>query len=423
MLPVGSSLQFPFIIQKETPMRTGRLFDVAIAASLLSFLVAGCSEQTAPTPTLPEAPVQDEAALGERGEELTLDIKPHAISTDFSKLNDLPHGIDGDSRVVFVAEPVSARVAIIDRFTGKELGSLPAPPGGFILPFSLRVPSEGHLVVLDAGGFPNPSVPSVARVYDYDYSHTHGHQGGVSATLTSTVRFDNLPVVFAEDVEVLPDGSKVVAESILGQLWLISPGGQISVGVGPRTFAPEDAIQPLAPCGIPTVQVDGVPFDLGGNFGPGVISLAQRGGYLYFGATCAGGVHRVPVPTLSDNTRTPDERAADITTVAPKVGDVDMLHGLAFNRWKPSDNHIYAADPIRLRVVRIDTNSGQREVLGDNTTLFNFPVSLQFLPPVLGVTPLVVSSDQEHRYAGVNAAIDHDMFLPPFRLTKVLVFP
>src|SRR5262245_28981636 len=68
----------------------------------------------------------------------------------------LPHGVAGDLRLVFITEPLNGRVAVIDRFTGEPLAALPAPPGGFLLPFELRVPHPGHLIVLDAGGFPSP---------------------------------------------------------------------------------------------------------------------------------------------------------------------------------------------------------------------------------------------------------------------------
>ena len=84
----------------------------------------------------------------------------------------LTHGIAGDERYVFVTEPGvgvapnGARVVALDRFTGAEVAAFPAPPGGFKLPFTLRVPRTGRLVVLDSGGFP-PSGPPV--VYDYRY--------------------------------------------------------------------------------------------------------------------------------------------------------------------------------------------------------------------------------------------------------------
>jgi hypothetical protein len=123
----------------------------------------------------------------------------------------------GDTNLVFVAEPLNQQIAVLDRATGFEVGQVPAPLGGFLLPFWIRVPSPRHLVVLDSGGFPNPNVPSIARVYDYNYAWDP-LTPFFSASLTRTVSFAGLPVVFAEDVEVASSGLYVVAESVIGAL-------------------------------------------------------------------------------------------------------------------------------------------------------------------------------------------------------------
>ena len=59
-----------------------------------------------------------------------------------------------------------------------------------------------------------------------------------------------------------------------------------------------------------------------------------------------------------------------------------------------------------------------------STRLFNFSVATAFLPPVEGdVSPLVVSSDQEHRLAALNPGIAQDQFQAPFVVTKVFPKP
>ena len=91
-------------------------------------------------------------------------------ATKLAQRDALIHGIAGDEDYVFVTEPgigvgtAGPRVVVLDRDNGREKAVLPAPPGGFKLPFTLRVPETGHLVVLDAGGFP-PQGPPI--VYDY----------------------------------------------------------------------------------------------------------------------------------------------------------------------------------------------------------------------------------------------------------------
>ena len=153
----------------------------------------------------------------------------------FAKRDALTHGIAGDERYVFVTEPgigvatAGARVVALDRATGREVAALPAPEGGFELPFTLRVPRTGHLVVLDSGGFP-PVGPPV--VYDYGYSTK---RGALKAKLTRRDKFAGLPLQFAEDVDVLPNGEYVVSESILGGLWLIGRDGKIRPGSCPTT--------------------------------------------------------------------------------------------------------------------------------------------------------------------------------------------
>ena len=77
---------------------------------------------------------------------------------------------------------------VLDRFSGRQIATLPAPPSGFMLPFTLRAPTPGHLVVLDSGGFP-PQGPPV--VYDYAYADVRGQ---FVAKLTRTVSFAGKPL-------------------------------------------------------------------------------------------------------------------------------------------------------------------------------------------------------------------------------------
>ena len=71
---------------------------------------------------------------------------------------------------------------------------------------------------------------------------------------------------------------------------------------------------------------------------------------------------------------------------------------------------------------RIHSQTGVREVVATDPVLFSFPVKVQFLPPVFGLKPLVVASDQEHRLAAINTALSADITQPPWIVTKVFVF-
>src|SRR5262245_23605693 len=94
---------------------------------------------------------------------------PPAVSVPFGGIDNIAHGVASDERFVFVAQPVAGRVTVLHRFTGIEVGEIPPPSVGFKLPFTLRIPESGNLVILDSGGFPSPTTPAIPVVYDYSY--------------------------------------------------------------------------------------------------------------------------------------------------------------------------------------------------------------------------------------------------------------
>ncbi|MFT3707446.1 MAG: hypothetical protein QM817_07235 [Archangium sp.] len=382
-----------------------------VLVAVVSLVAAACGV---------EAPQQDLEAQSSSSEALVVEVNRRSLAYDFYPSLHVPHGIAGDTQFVFVTQPLEGRVAAVDRITGRELATIPAPAAGWLLPFALRVPRDGRLVVLDAGGFPNPFIPSVARLYEFDYRRNRRTRA-LEFTLVRTISFEGLPVIFTEDFEVLPTGGYVVSESVIGALWTVSPEGNIAPGIFPD-LASGANVPALAPCGFTPVTIDGIPFSTAGNFAPGVGSLAVHEGQLYFGSSCRGGVARVPVATLFDATRAPWTRAADIVDVSPRAPGVvsESLKGFTFNRWD-CDHRLYVTDTIGRRVLRINVNTGAREVVADDPTLFDFPVSAQFLPPVTGLASLVVASDQEYRLAALNALITTDLLHPPFIVAKVFV--
>jgi hypothetical protein len=339
----------------------------------------------------------------------------------FAKRDALTHGIAGDERYVFVTEPgigvapQGARVVALDRSTGREVAAFPPPAGGFKLPFTLRVPRTGHLVILDSGGFP-PVGPPV--VYDYTYGAKHGFK----AKLTRTVSFAGQPLAFAEDVEVLPNGEYVVSESIFGGLWLIGRDGKIRRGLVPDDGAP--ALPQLGPCQDSGVArtVGDLPFAAPGGLLPGAGSLTVRGQTLYISSTCKGGIQKLPISVLLDSSKPAIERAAKITALTTKAdGDLESLKGITFNRWDPKDPWIYAGDPFHLKLIRVNSKTGKRETLSDDARLFNFTIATTFLPPTRhgAANPLVTTSDQEYRWSPTNAALNGvDHFQPPFILAE-----
>lgn len=383
-----------------------------LTTSLATFLLAGC----APDPS------SSEEQLAVASSALEVALGPAAIAYDFSEADGLPHGVAGDRKHIFVAEAIPPRVSVRRRISGHLMADIPPPAGGFLLPFAVRVPELGTLVVLDAGGFPSPTQPAIPVVHEYAYQRGPG--GALTATLVRSVSFAGLPIGFVEDLEVLDDGRYVVSESVIGALWVVNPDDSIEMGVFPSSLDPADAVPGLNPCGLPSgLVVDGIPFEPPGLFAPGVGSLAARDGWLYFGNSCLGGVRRIPIASLSDANRAPHDRGDDIEVVTPRAQNqpFEILKGLAFSA-DPSDDRLFALDALGLGALRIDVGTGAREPLVQSATLFNFPVAAQFLPPRFGVSPVVVVSDQEHRLAAFNTAIPADQ-LQPFVITKLFAGP
>ena len=105
---------------------------------LVSTIAATAMLTSTPAQQLPRL---DAALPGHR-----LVINSISVAFEYADRSQLTTAAAGDTNLVFVAEPLNQRIAVLDRFTGFEVGQVPAPPGGFLLPFSIRVPGPGHLV-------------------------------------------------------------------------------------------------------------------------------------------------------------------------------------------------------------------------------------------------------------------------------------
>ncbi len=394
---------------------------VSPAAMAMFMLGASCAERVDSETTKP-----DPASVRSTEQEL-IDVSRVGVSYPYLDVPLVfPAGIAGGDRVVFIGSPFEGRVAAFSRVLGKPLGDLPPPEQGFILPFILKSTGSHVVSVLDAGGFPSPApfVPANPTIYEYEYSYDRRH--GLSAELTRSISFDSALVGFSEDAIKLDDGRYLLDDAVLGSIWIAELDGTIVPGIVPKTFEPEDAIPEMAFCdSMPLIDVGGVPFLFTGSTVPGITSMAARNGKLYFSSSCSGAVYSVPLSVFDDD-REPYERAEDISVVSPKPEGVQVeeLLGLIFDFNRPNEPYLYAADPLQLRVIRINVNTGRREVVGDDPTLFNFPSSLGFLPsptPHSYLSTLLVLSNQQHLTPITNDAITEDMLEPPFLATKVLI--
>jgi hypothetical protein len=359
--------------------------------------------------------------------ELQVAVGEHSVSFEFADVTFLPAGVAAGENVIFIGDPLEGRVFAYSRFTGRALGELPQPPGGFAIPFIMHSLGEGRVGVLGAGGLPQP-VPFVpASPLIYEYTYTFSHASGFSASLARLVTFGSVLIGFAEDFARMDDGRFLVTDAILGSIWVVQTDGTITPGIVPKTFDPQDGIPSMRLCPtMPEVTVNGVPFLFSGSTNPGIEGIAVRGGTVYFSSPCGRGLYAFPASVLSDN-RQPFQRAADIRLVSPTPANIQVeeLLELQFNPFDPDDHFVYAAHGLQLEITRIDVRTGERQVVAHDPRLFDFPSSLAFLPPVEGfereATSMVVVSNQQERTPITNDAVTQDSFNLPFIVAKVVV--
>jgi hypothetical protein len=333
----------------------------------------------------------------------------------------IPSGIAAFDKVVFYASPLDGRVVALSRATGNQIAELTPPPGGFTLPLILHAIGPTRLAILDSGGFPEPGVVD-AEPRIFEYEHTY-EDGIFDAYLDRTVSFTGKKIGFAEEFVYLGNGRYLVPDSVYGSIWKVRSDGTVEPGIVPKTFDPDDAIPQMVYCPtMPQITVGGLPFLFTGSTIPGVASIAKRGNTVYFYSSCAGGLYKFPYSILSDG-RPPWKRANDIKLIAQKSPNVpvEQLLEMQFNPYDPFDKYLYAADSLQLRLIRIDPQNGERQVLDDDPYLFNFPSALAFLPPKYpgSKTRLLVMSNQQHRDPLLNPALTSDLTQPPYVITKV----
>jgi hypothetical protein len=366
--------------------------------------------------------------LGSTREEAKIELSPEALSFKYLELEPpFPAGVAAGERVVFIGDPLVGRVFEYSRQTGKMLGELPQPPSPFVLPFMMKHIAPNKVAIMDAGGFPTPLplIPANPTIYEYTYT-TNGRS--VSATLTRSIPFSSALIGFAEDIVLLKDGRYLLVDAVLGGIWIANTDGTIVPGIVPKSTDPADAIPQLYFCPtMPVVEVGGKPFLFSDSTIPGVSTIAERDGMVYFASACAGAVYKVPLASLSDS-RQPWQRAADIQLLSPKPAgtQVEEILSMVFDPNNPREHWMYAADAMKLRLIRINTQTGERQVIADDHELFNFPSSLSFMPPLTRqeIFPqLVVVSNQQQLTPITNDLAPEDAFEFPFIATRVVLKP
>jgi hypothetical protein len=377
----------------------------------LCFAASGCSGAS----VSPESTETQRADLTVTG--------PESVSKDILDLQYLPAGVAADTNVLFVGDPLDGQVIAYSRGTKQQIGTLPQPPSGFVLPFIMHSLGHGVLGVLDAGGLPQPKPFQPVHPIIYTYTYTFTSAAGFAASLARVADSAGNEIGFPEDFVQLPDGRMLLSDAVLGSVWVVQTDGTFTPGIVPKTFNAQDAIPQMVFCQtMPEVTVNGVPFLFSGSTNPGIEAIAVRNGSAFFHSPCARGLFTFPVSILSDN-RAPYQRAADIQLVAstPANIQVEELLDMQFNPLDPSDTNLYAAHGLQLEILRVDSTTGARTVIASDPRLFDFPSSLAFLPPgqnSQGLSLAVVSNQQE-RTPITNDAVSMNSFITPFLVAKV----
>lgn len=334
----------------------------------------------------------------------------------------IPAGIAAGEDVFFVGSPLEGRVLVLSRTTRAQIGELPQPPGNFVLPLILHSIGPSRVAVLDSGGFPAPGVSDASpTIYEYEYRLK---RGVFSATLVRSVPFTGKRVGFAEEFAYLGSGRYLVTDAIYGSIWSVTSQGEVLPGIVPKSFEPKDRIPELSNCPtMPQIEVGGLPFLFTGSTIPGAGGIDVRDGTVYVYSSCSASLYSFPLSVLSDS-RAPHRRVSSLKLVSkkPKHVPVEELLELQFNPYDASDPYLYGTDALELRVIRIHSRTGAREVLGDDPRLFNFPSSLAFIEPKKNErAAMLVLSNQQHRTPLTNDALGEDLTEPPFIVTKLSI--
>ena len=286
-------------------------------------------------------------------QELRVAIGPRSVSYEYAHPEAIiPAGVAGGEKVVFYGAVLEGHVIAITRIGGVPIGELPLPPNGFKLPLIMHSIGPAKLAILDCGGFPDPGITDAnPTLYEYDYSYANGV---FNAAITRTVPFTGTKVGFAEEFVYLGSGEYLVPDAVYGSIWRVASNGTVHPGIVPKTFAPADAIPQMVFCPtMPEVTVGGLPFLFTGSTIPGVASIAERNGTVYFYSSCSASLYEFPFPILFDS-RQPWQRATDIRLIASKPANVQVeeLLEMQFNKFDPSDRYLYAADALQLRIIK-----------------------------------------------------------------------
>ena len=211
---------------------------------------------------------------------------------------------------------------------------LPAPPGGFKLPFTLRVPRD------------RPPRRARQRAASRRSRTARRLRLRATAPARASRRSSTRTVDFAGPAAGLRRGRRGAAQRRVRRLGV---GLRRALADRPRRQDPPAASCPttarrrcpsLGPCQFTGAArtVGGLPFAApGGLRCPGAGSLAVHDDDLYLSSTCEGGIQSCRSARCSTASARRRARGGDQDGTAKRKYDLESLKGITFNRWDPQD--------------------------------------------------------------------------------------
>jgi hypothetical protein len=336
-------------------------------------------------------------------------------------------------------------VHIARRADGRDLGELPAPPGGFGTPLSIKIESfrnqgplrtSGTFVLLDNVVPPALAGTSAVKIYRYAYSYSPA--AGFSATLlsTHTPPLNTQPptalpngTVYPGSIALLPGGGLVMTDNFTGALWVSDASYDLwsMALIDPRLgFGPGDDV-----VGIARAQGGGTrPYTLrvpgppgGPPIYPGVHSVtyaAITDEVAFVRTATPGGIYAISRTALLDASVPPFFKGAAMReVVAPTVGLSDLTDGLDYDRFHPTSPWLYwqrapsdVAGGGFNTLRRVNLQTGAVQTVAKSNEVFDWANEISVLPSPFGVlddvlplTWIVSSVGQEHNNPDVNVLL------------------
>lgn len=366
-------------------------------------------------------------------------------------------GVAGDTAVIFTAMPASAPgrsagVYAVDRLTGNQLGAVTAPPGGWLVPLSVKVTqyvslgldrSRGEFLVLDAS-VPPPGGTAPAHVYRYTYAYDPSHGLATALAAASELPLNTLPpgpgsfpngIIYPASLALLPGGLVAVSDSG-GAIWVsddaslgswrmafFSPADTFGVG-GPITGFGRDGHGGTKPYTFLTPGMPGMPPGVG--LYPGIeplayVELTREVAFAVVRGAGESGVFAISLDTLL----APGFPIKPYRPLVTAAQGGDLVDGLDVNRYQHDSPWVYfqrapcedlsAASCNALRRVHVQT--GVIQDLASGVDPYDWTAELGILPPLLPDSPCTTvasATAQEYNNPDINMSPAYTpMFVSP----------